>query len=446
MQVTVTDLSSVKKTLHIEIPHGEVQKELEKAYNQIKRTARIKGFRPGKVPRSVLVRMFKKDVHADVSSRLIQESFVEALKETELHIIGNPQLDPPELKENEAYHYDATVEVKPKLDEIDFKGLELKKSVYSISDEEIELQLKALQKNLAKQKPIDEVRPAAEGDIVFIDYEGLHDGKPHPETQATKDFNTKIGSGRILKEFDEGLIGMQPGDAKQIKVTFPEDYFNSKLAGLEIEFFVTLKEIREEELPEIDDAMAKQAGNYETLDELKTQIRENLKNGYAKRSEQELNEQIFQALIDKNEFEIPESMVEFELNHIIEDAERSFAYRNTSFEEMGLTRESIAEKYRDTAIKQVQRHLILDKIIDQESIELTDEELDIGFDELSASFGQPVETIKKYYKENDDKLEYFKHTLLEKKAIKLILEGSEVREEERTGELEETSKPDNAAG
>ena len=162
MHVTVEDVSGVKKTLHIEIPQEEVVRELDSAYSQLKKTAKIKGFRPGKAPRSVLERMFKKDVHADVSSKLIKESFIDALKKTDLKVIGNPELDPPDLKANEDYKYDATVEVKPDIKDIDFKGLKLKKNRYTVNDAEIELQLKALQKNLTRHKPIAEERPARE--------------------------------------------------------------------------------------------------------------------------------------------------------------------------------------------------------------------------------------------------------------------------------------------
>lgn len=434
MQVTVEDLSTIKKTLHIEIPQDQVARELDSAYNQLKKKAKIKGFRPGKAPRSVLERMFKKDVHADVSSRLIQESFIDALKETDLQIIGNPSLDPPELNADQPYHYDATVEIRPVINDIDFKGLALTKTNRRVSDEEIDMQLKGLQEKLALLKPITEDRPAREDDFVLIDYEGLKDGKPFSETQKTENFTVKIGKGQILEDFDAGLVGMKPGDNKEIKAKFPEDYFNPKLAGLEIDFQVTLNEIRQQELPEINDDLAKKAGNYSTLDELKDQIRNNLKQGYAKRSEQELNEQIFKALIKKVAFEVPEAMVEHELEGIVAEAERSFAYQNRSLEEMGLTRDGIAEKYRDTAVKQVRRHLILGKIIDQENLTLSDEELDDGYKDMAEAFNQPVDEIKKYYSQNKENLEYFKHTLLEKRAIGLIIDKSTIKKVEPENE------------
>ncbi len=430
MQVTVEDVSSVKKILHIEIPEDKVVRELDNAYKNLKKTAKIKGFRPGKAPRSVLERLYKKDVHIDVSSKLLQDSFVEAIKETDLNIVGNPKIDPPGLDEKGPYKYDATVEIKPEIEEIDFKGLTLKKNLYRVTDQEMDAQVAMLQKNLAQQKPIIEDRAAQKDDFVLVDYEGFKDGKPFAETQKTENFTMKIGTGHILKTFDEQVIGMKPGDKKEIKVNFPEDYFNDKLANLEINFQVTLHEIREEVLPEIDDEFAKRLGQYETFDDLKNAITDNLEQGYAKRVEQEINEQIFEALIAKSEFEVPDSMVDYELEGIIEEAERSFAYHNKSMEELGLSKEILSEKYRDTAEKKVKRHLILGKIVEQEDMTLADQEMEDGFKEMAQSFNQPLEDIKNYYKQNEDKIEFFKHALLEKNAVKLIIKSSTIEEVE----------------
>jgi len=430
MQVTVEDVSSVKKILHIEVPEKIVIRELANAYKNKKKNAKIKGFRPGKAPRSVLERLYKKDVHGDVSSKLLQDSFVEALKETELNIIGNPKIEPPQLEEKGPYKYDATVEVKPEIYDIDFKGLTLKKALYQVTDEEMEAQLKLLQKNLSQQIPITEDRPVQKDDSVLIDYEGFKDGMPFPETQKTKNFTMKIGEGAILKALDEELIGMKPGEDREITVNFPEDHFNDNLANHEITFHVTLHEIREEILPEFDDEFAKKLGQYETLDDVKNAITNNLNEGYQKRVDQELNEQIYKDLIERTEFELPDSMVDYELNNIIDEIEKTLKYYNKSMEEQGLTKEMLAEEHRETAEKKVRRHLILGKIIDQENMELSDQELEDGFAEMAQVVNQPVDAIKNYYQQNQDNLDFFKHTLLEKQAIKLIIKSSNIEEVE----------------
>ncbi|MBT8368123.1 MAG: trigger factor [Deltaproteobacteria bacterium] len=428
MPFKVEDISSVKKTLHIEVPQEEVVQELDKAYNQLKKSAKVKGFRPGKVPRTVLERMFKKDVHADVSSRLIQNSFFDAIKQTELKIVGNPELDPPELAADSAYKYEATVEISPDIDDIDFKGLKLERTLYEPTDEEVDAQLKALQKGLAQHEKVAEDRPAQEDDFVLIELEGLHAGEPVPEFAKTENFSLQIGKAMVSEDFDKQITGMKTGEAKNFTVNFDKDFPNEKLAGLDVTFEVVLNEIRQEILPPINDALAKKAGPYKTLDELKAVILDNIKQGYDKRTEQELNEQIFKEMLVRTSFDVPDSMVEMELQGIVEEAERSFAYRNTTLEEMGLSKETISEKYRDTAVSQVKRHLILGKIIDQEKLSVDDVEVEDGLKEMSENFNQPLEGIKQFYDQNKDKLELFKHTLLEKKAIKLILDSGSVKD------------------
>ncbi len=428
MHVNVEDESSVKKTLHIEVPAEDVKHELDDAYKTLKKTAKIKGFRPGKTPRSVLERMYKKDVNADVSSKLIQTSFVEAIRETGLNVLGTPDIEPPELQSGQSYAYDAVVEIQPELADVDFKGLELEKTMYQASDEELENQLKMMQKNMASQQTVKEERPVKDGDFVLIDHEGFKDGEPFAETGFTENFTMKIGDGQIAKDLDDKLIGMVAGETRDVEVALPEDYFNDKLAGLTITFKVKLNEIREQILPEIDDELAKKMGQYETLDELKKTIHENLQQGYDKRSEQEINEQIFKTLISQQEFEVPEILIQAELDNIIAEAERSFQQYNKSFEEMGMSRDALAGEYHETAEKQVRRYLILNKIIGQEKLEVSDTDLENGYQEMADNFKHPVEEIKEFYKQNGDKLENFKHSLLEKQTIGLIIEESTVTE------------------
>jgi len=430
MKVTVEDVSSVKKVLHFEIPEDKVIAELNDAYKTLKKTAKIKGFRPGKAPRNVLERMFKKDVHADVTSRLLQESFVEAIRENKLNIVGNPQIDPPELQTTGPYRYDATVEIPPVIDDFDFKGISLEKTMYKASDGEVEGQLTMLQKNLAEKEPIEEDRALQADDFALIDYEGFKDGQPFEETAKTENYTLKIGTGQISSDFDTALIGAKKGETKEFAVTFPDDYFNENLKGLEINFTATINDIMIEVLPAIDDELAKKLGQFQTLAELKAKILENLEAGYAKRSEQELNEQIFKALIEKTDFELPEAMVNIELDGIINEAAQSFQQHGVDMEQLGMTPDSLREKYRETAENQVRRHLLLNKLVEQESLELSDDEVENAFQEMAVTYNQPVEGIKGFYSQNQEKLDVFKHTLLEKNALKLIIDNSEVTEVE----------------
>ena len=420
MEVTVEDISSVKKTLHIEVPQSEVAKELDTAYAHLKKNAQIKGYRPGKVPRSVLERKFKKDVHADVTQTLIQNTLVDAIQEKELPILGTPDIDPSDLDPNQAFTYKATVDVKPELSDVDFKGLELKKSDYQCSEEEIDNQIEMLKKHLAEYRPLEEDRAAVDGDYVVIDYEGFKDGQPFEETEKTENHTLKIGQGTMTEDFDKALIGMTPGESREFAIHFPEDYSNSSLAGQDITFQVTLKEIREEVLPEADDEMAKKLGNFEDMAALREEIRKHLQEGYDKRANQELQEQIFEKLLTES-FEVPETMVQNEIENIIQDAQQQFSKNGMSMEQLGLTREAMAEQYRELAEKQVRRHLMLSKLIEQEGLEISDEEMETEYQNFSQATGQPVDAIKSYYKQSPEQLDAFKHALLEKKAIDLII-------------------------
>ena len=219
MQVTVEDKSSVKKVLHIEVSEQEVKKEIDNAFKELKKTAKVKGFRPGKVPRSVLERMFKKDVNADVAGKLIQSSFIDAVKEKDLAFIGRPEITPPEFEGTGPYAYDAVVEIEPELGEIEYKGLPLTKTLYKVSDGEVDAQLEMLRKNMAKLEPVKEDRPVKDGDSVLLDYEGTKDGEPFEETKKTENFTMKIGSASISKDFDDQVKDMKPGDEKSFDIT-----------------------------------------------------------------------------------------------------------------------------------------------------------------------------------------------------------------------------------
>jgi trigger factor len=442
MKFTVEDASSVKKVLHIEIPQDAVAKEIESAFKELNKTAKVKGFRPGKVPRSVLERLYKKDVYEDVTSQLIKSSFADAVTQSGLNPLRHPDIDPPALTADSAYLYSATIEINPEIPDIDFKGLTLKKTLYKPSDDELSAQLKMLQKNLSERKPVEPVRACQDGDFVILDYEGFKDGTPHPDLQKTENMTLKIGTAKISKDFDAQIIGMMPGDHKDFSIQFPDDYPNTDLAGQEAAFHVHLHEIREEILPEINDEFAKRLGPFHTIEDVKTAITGNLQQGYNKRTEQEINEQIFSALIEKAPFEAPDTLIDWELAGIIREVERSFEHQQVKMETLGMTHESLATTYRDTAEKQVRRHLILGKIISQEKLTLADTDLTQALQDMASSYGRPVDEIRSYYDQHPDDLAFFKHTLLEKQAIKLIIDNSKIEEIEPVSEDHAASIPE----
>ncbi len=429
MGVQVEELNQVKKKLIIEVPEEQVKEELDSAYSDLRKTAKVKGFRTGKTPRSVLEQYFGKQVNSDVTARLIQLSYADAIAETNLKVIGSPKIDPAPLNTKGAYQYNAEVETHPDIDDLNYEGLKITKRIYPVTDEEIEKQVRMLQKKMARHQPIEEVRPIQDGDVALISFEGYKDGVPYIRSE---NYGMKLGDGNIDPAFDKEIIGMEKDEKKSFTIQFPEDH--ERLADDLISFDVTLMDIRKEILPEIDDEFVKMFGAFETVDDLKKRIEEDLKQGYEKRTEQEMNEQIFTALLAQAEFEAPEILIEHELSDIVSDLEKRLEQNGTNMKEQNLTEAKVRLNYYGTAVHQVKRYLLLAKLIEQMEMALTDEELEEGLSRMTESSKLDLAGVKAYYDKNPENFEYFKHALLEKKVLDHILTLSEI--EETAGKIE----------
>jgi trigger factor len=430
MKVSVEDISSVKKKLHVEIPQEDVAKEINKFYNKLQKSVKLKGFRPGKVPRSVLENRFKKEVVSEVSAQLISMSYPKALQENNIAPLGNPNFDYPELVAGQEYKYSATVDVKPPVTINEYTGLKLTKTIYVVSDDKIEEKLKTIQRNQAQLKTIDADRPVRAGDFVQIDYEGLKDGKPFDPVGKTENFIAEVGSEKLLKEVSDQLIGMTRGETKTFPVKFPDDYVPKNLAGEEVSFTVTVKEIKEQILQEINDEFAKDLGQFSSLEELKSAIRKEMERNFNNFSERELYEQLIDKLIEKTDFELPDILVDHETQGMAKDAEAAFGSQNLSLQDMGYTQKALLEKYRPAAKRKVRGLLILDKIIEQEGFKINDEILNAGFENLSKKLGQPVESLKMVYNQDKQQAANLDQKFLEEHAIKFIIDNSTVEDVE----------------
>jgi trigger factor len=428
MEVRVEEVSSVKKTLFITVPKEEVSSLFEKVYADLKKVAKVKGFRPGKAPRSVVERIYKDDIMEDVRQKLVSEALPQAIEESKLNIVGMPQADPPEPKKGEDYTFEASVEIFPDIPDVDLSGIELEKPVYTASDEEIENQLVMLRKSMGHLKPLEETRPAQKGDYILIDYQDVNKENPLPGLEPVEGFSMELGSGKILAEFDDQITGMKIGEGKTVSLTFPDDYSNKNLAGKQVQMLVKLNDIRQLVLPELDDELAKDFGQYETLDQLKQAIRENLQEGYNRRSEQALDEQLYKALFERVNFDVPMVMVQHEVAYMVRDAERALEHRNVSMEDVGMSREALAVRYMEPATHQVKRHLLLDKLGKQENLVLEEGALDKAFADMAQSLGQSAETIKNYYQKDADQLDALKGTLLQKQTLDYIKSKAKITE------------------
>jgi len=427
-QVHIEDVSGAKKLITIEIPKKVVNRELDSAFRELKKNARVKGFRPGKIPRSVLERMFGKDVKENIRTQLISESFEKAMLDHKLEVIGEPKADFPELKKDEPYKFSMTVDVKQKIENIDFKGLKLTKNKFVISDQMIDVQLKKHSETMATTEPVIEERPLQVDDIAVIEYEGLKDGKPFELIPKTSAVRVNIGKNELFPNFDEKLLGMNKAQERQFDFSFPEQYSNETLAGIKIEMRVLLKDIRKLVFPEINDEFAKKMGEYTSLDELKNAIRGNLDQLYAEQSEKELQEMIYTQLLERVSFDVPDTWIQHELMAIKNEIKQSLAAQNIDMEKMGYTEEQIESQYRTLAEQQARRHLLLNYLIDQEKLVATDEELNAEFQRIEKITNKSFEEIENFYQQEDNRslLETLKYTILERKAFKMVLDANTV--------------------
>ncbi len=424
MNVSVEEISSIKKKVSIEIPGDEVTKEVDSFYKDLGKKAKIKGFRPGKVPRNILERYFKDYVKAEVVQKLIGESYPKALTETNLEPVSPPVIDPGEFNEGKPFQYSAVVEVKPDIKLEGYAGLKIEGKKEELKDEEVEARLKSLQNMHANLKTVSEDRPIQTGDYVIVDYDASVGGKPLEGAKAV-DFTVEVGSGQFIPTFEEKLIGLKPGEESEIEVSFPEDYGYQKWAGKTILFHVKIKEIKEKVLPVLDDEFAKDLGDYSSLEELKTKLRGEIEKEKELALERQLKDQVVDQLLEANPFEVPESLVEEQTKALVSDTKLRLAAQGVDLKNLGVTEEKLQGDYKAMAQKQVKTFLILEKIASQEGIAVTDEEVDERLKEMAERMHQKFDVVKRYYEKNG-LLPEVKAGILRDKTLNFLLEKANV--------------------
>jgi trigger factor len=271
-----------------------------------------------------------------------------------------------------------------------------------------------------------------------IDYEGFKDGKPFAPAGKTENFTVEVGSRRVLKDFEVQLPGMRPNTSKEFSVHFPSDYFSKDLAGLDISFKVTLKEIKEEILPEIDDEFAKDLGEHKTLGELKQSLSKDLERTLKLQSERQLQDSIIDLLIEQQDFELPEVLVKHELSALMKEAQDALSYKGMSLKDAGRTDETLSKVYYPRAERKVREYLLLQKVVEQEEITVTDEVLEQAYKEMAEAMDQSVDMIKQFHNNFKEAYEVFEQRTLEQQAIKSIIKNSEIEiiEADRAGAQE----------
>ena len=424
MNVNVEDISSIKKKVNIEISEDQVTKEVDSFYKDLGKKAKIKGFRPGKVPRNILERYFKDYVKAEVVQKLIQETYPTALSEANLHPVSNPMIDPGEVESGKPFQYSATIEVKPEIKLEEYLGLNVEGKKEEVKDEEVEERLKGLQNLHANLKTIEETRPVQNGDFVIIDYEAKMDGKPLEEGKAI-DFTVEVGSGRFIQALEEKLIGLRSEEEREIEIFFPEDYGYKKWAGKTIAFHVKIKEIKEKILPILDDEFAKDLGDYSSLEELKVKLKQEIEGEKKLALDRQLKDQMVDQLLQKNTFDVPESLVDEQTKTLVSDIKLRLATQGMKIDALGVSEEKLQKDYREAAMRQVRTFLILEKIAGQEGITVTDEEVEGRLREISERTHQKYDVVKRYYERNG-LIPEVKAGIMNEKTLNFLLEKANI--------------------
>ncbi len=397
MEVNKQELEGNMVELKVEVEEERVNEALNQAYKKVVKDVNVPGFRKGKVPRKVLEARFGKEIlHKDALDFLIPRAYREAVDEAGIEPIAQPDINDYYIAENEPATFTAEVEVKPEVKLGEYKKLGIKRDETEVSEEDIEERLEQSREQHSQLISSDK-ELVEEGDYLIIDYEGKIDGEIFPGGSA-EEFSLEIGSGTFIPGFEEQLVGKKVGEETEITVTFPEDYNAEDLAGQEAVFTVNIKEIKEKEIPELNDDFAKEAGDFETLEELKDDIKKKIQEQKEKQAENKFKNDIVEKAVENTEVEVPDTLINNELDQMYQNLSYSLMQQGLEvdkyFEYMGIDEKEWREKNREQAAKMAKNNLILEAIAKEEGIEISEEELDNKVKEIAEENDQDVKQVK----------------------------------------------------
>jgi trigger factor len=413
MNVHIEELSALTRKVTVTLPVETVQVKLKEAYDKLQKEVRLKGFRRGKVPRTLIVKQFKAQVEGETSEKLVQDNYFTAIEQEKVDPIVHPEIKSINYNEDGTFTFVAEVDIRPQFTLGQYKGLEVEKPEIKVTEEEIQLELLERQKNMAALRSVAD-RPVQIGDLVVVEFQGFHEGTELPQVK-NDNMTIDVGSGEMDPGFEAMLVGKNKGDNGAHEIEFPPAHPNPILKGKKIEFRIIIKDIKERVLAPLDDEFAKDVDEkFTTLDELKESIRERLVAKREERAEGAVIDKIMQKLLDSNDFEVPARLVAFEVEQMIKQTQEQLEKNGMSLEAAGLTREKLVEQNADMARKRVRGDFILKKIAEMEEIKLADEDLDRGFKRIGDQYNMPVAKVKEFFQNRDDLLPLMSELLNEK--------------------------------
>ena len=396
MSVKVEKLEHNMAKLTIEVPTEELEKAVEKVYQSQKKNISIPGFRKGKVPRTMVEKMYGAEVfYQDAANEIIPDAYEAALKEVEEEIVSMPEVDVVQMKKGEPFIFTAEVALKPEVKLGQYKGVEVDKIDVTVSDEEVEAEIEKEREKNARTVEVTD-RAVKDGDTVSLDFEGFVDGAAF-EGGKGENYPLTIGSGAFIPGFEEQLVGTEIGADVEVNVTFPEDYQADNLAGKAAVFKCKVNEIKEKQLPEVDDEFASEVSAFDTLEAYKADLKQNLEDKKFKEAKSAKTDAVIEAIIASSEMDIPEAMIKTEQRQMLNDFAQRMQMQGLSMEQYfqftGTTADMLMEQSKPQAEQRIKTSLVIDAIVAAENIEATEEE-----------FAEEVKTMAEVYQMEEDKI------------------------------------------
>lgn len=409
MLKAIEDISTTKKRLKIEIPADAIEREIRGSLEKVKMTTKIPGFRPGKVPINLVEKKFGKKIEEDVINKMIPRAYVDALNEANITPVANPVVEEElDFKRNQPISMTFTVEIMPDIESLNYEGITIKDIPISVDDSDIESVLKRLEDERATYEPSE--GPVEMNGLIVFDYSIKENG------DEVKDQVFKVGNNLFPDDFSKKLIGKKKGDELVIETAFPENHQSEKLAGKNLTLNVVIKDVKRINLPGIDNELAKDVG-YESLDELKKHIGEEIlkskKDGVTKIQKAE----IIKKLIESHEFDVPESLLESEISMLVSGVMSNKEHDK----DMDKDEEALKQELRPKALRNVKVSLLLETIGKKEKVTVSDDDIKNTILSMSRRFGVSPENLMKFYISRDGSLNGIRNTIFEDKVLDLIL-------------------------
>ena len=416
--VKIEDISTVKKRLSFDIPWADVKNELDSVYRKVGKKAKVRGFRPGRIPREILEEHYREEVEEETVSNLVNRYYWETLQEKKIPAVMQPEIEQKGIEAEKNFTFSATVEVEPAVEPRDYVGLELEKEEPVVTGEDLEARMQEIRQMFATMEEVSEDRGIIAGDFVTLDFACALAGEPLKELKS-ENYLLEIGSKTFVPGFEEQVIGMKKGDTKSVAVQFPENYHAAHLAGKDVEFAVMIKGIRIKKIPEIDEQFIKNFEKYESLEALRDDVRKNLEEEKKRKIAVAFQRQISDRLLEKNAFEVPDSFVERQIYFMMSDTQRRMVSGGMDPKKAAEFSFKLHDQFREEAARIVKTVLLLKGIAGKEGLTAGDDEVEKHIREIAAQRAQDYEALKKSL-EKDDLIDNIRSEILNRKTYAFL--------------------------